>query len=182
MGYIHVAAALGLVVALFGVPARCQSSSSSDSNMPTWKLVAIIVPSVVGGLTLLTCLYFCCCYRRGTSRGLCGDCADCGGTGGCANGCGDCCDHGAGCCDCGGCCYDNRRPAPPRAVYSSSQGPITVQEAVNYRSAPPPQPVYRERENTYFSSIPVTAGYGGGVYGEPPRQGGIYGGPPRIGY
>lgn len=152
MRSLYVISCCAFVLALIGVPVRAQTSPStkSDNDMPIWKLVAIIVPSVVGGLTLLTCFYFCCCNSRGRAGpGLCGECGNCG----------DCGDCGVRCCDCG----DGGAPRH-RTVYSSSQGPIQVQEAYNYRSAPPPA---FAKESTYVSNFPGTGpSYGGPVYGE----------------
>jgi len=74
--------------------------SSGGGDMEVWKLVAIIVPSVVGGLTLLSVCYFCCWCRGAALAGCCA-------AGGpeAAAGC-------APCCDCGPCCYTQRQRSP----------------------------------------------------------------------
>jgi len=181
-----------IVLALFGAPVAAQSSGSS--SMELWKLLAIIIPSAVGGLTLLSIFIFCCCCRRNYKGGdmMCGDCSggggccgprggcDCGPGSGCDCGPGGCCGPRGGCncgpgaCDCGtccgDCCYDGRHQ-PQHTVYSSQQGPIQVQPAYQGRNYPAIQPAVQTyfSDPTYVSSLPVGPKYGGGVYGGAPR-------------
>jgi len=43
----------------------------SPGSMPQWKLVAILVPCVVGGITLLALCCCCCCMEGGWCVGCC---------------------------------------------------------------------------------------------------------------
>lgn len=179
MGFLHITASFTIVLCLFGAaPVLAQDSGSSSNGMETWKLIAIIVPSAVGGLTLISVFIFCCCCQRngayGGSGGLCGDCG--AGCGNCGAGCGDC---GAGCCG-AGCCGEPQHTTNHRTVYSSSQGPVQVQEAYNYRSAPQPIGTGYYKEPTYVSNLPVNNGpnYGGGIYGG--ARAPVYGGGGRA--
>lgn len=68
MGFIQAAfLCCGVYILCNAFPALAQvpPSSSDGSAMETWKLVAIVVPCVVGGLTLITCFVCCCCCRNG---------------------------------------------------------------------------------------------------------------------
>lgn len=167
MGYqSHLATCLVLL-------AICTGSVSAAEDMPTWKLIAIIVPSVVGGLTLITVFFYCCCC---STRGGSGSNHWCGG-------CENDCTHCYGCeGDCCGCC--NSRPhVTQQTVYSSAQGPIQVQPVQKYRSPPCPQAI-GYNDPTYAANLPVSSSpYGGGVYGVgrpgPSYGGPVYGGAPR---
>lgn len=175
MGFLYITTSCVLVLCLFGAAPVLAQDSGSSNGMETWKLIAIIVPSAVGGLTLISVFIFCCCCQRnsayGGSGGLCGD-----GCGNCGAGCGDC---GAGCCDCGGCCGEPHRATNQRTVYTSSQGPVQVQQAHNYRSAPQPITTGYYKEPTYVSNLPVSGPtYGGGVYGG--ARAPVYGGGGRA--
>jgi len=48
----------------------CCKGSSNMGGMNTWQLVAIIVPCVIGGVTLLSILIYCCCCHVGAESGV----------------------------------------------------------------------------------------------------------------
>jgi len=79
-------------------------------NMSTWQIVAIVIPLVIGGLSLIATLICCCCCRGSV-----------GPHGGYQRN-GYCCDNSAGCCGpsdcyCGGCCAQE----PHAGVYGEPQ-------------------------------------------------------------
>lgn len=89
---------LSVILLLSGTTSAQTMPEEDDAEeLETWQLVAIIVPCVVGGLTLLVSLIYCCCCRGGM-----------GGTAGCCPMGNDCC--GPAACYCGPCCGDCCEP------------------------------------------------------------------------
>jgi len=80
-------------------------SGTTSGMMEDWKIVAIVVPCVIGGLAVLLCLICCCCCQGGAAGGMM--CCD-------PNyGCGPMCDPNC-CgpmCDCNACCGPMCDPA-----------------------------------------------------------------------
>lgn len=69
-------------------------NGSNMGNMETWQMIAIIVPSVIGGLTLLGTILFCCCCPGGGMGACCPMGNNCCGPASCY--CEPCCQP---CCD-----------------------------------------------------------------------------------
>jgi len=82
------------------------SNTPAPGMMEDWKIVAIVVPCVVGGLALLICLMCCCCCQGGGGGMMCCDPNYCCGPMCDPNCCGPMCDPNC-CgpmCDCNQCC------------------------------------------------------------------------------
>jgi len=73
-------------------PSGGGGSATSGSDMEVWKLIAIIVPSIVGGLTVLSICFFCCWGPGATLAGCCAAGPAAAGCCGPQCGCGTCCD------------------------------------------------------------------------------------------
>ena len=183
------------------------TKSPMTGMMEDWKIVAIVVPVVIGGLALLMCLMCCCCCQGGAGGGGGGwMCCD-PNSGGCGpmcdpNCCGPMCDPNC-CgpmCDCNACCGPMCDPAvccgpqccgpqccgPCCYVAPVTTAPVVTQYATRSQIWPqqacnyrsaPPGAVMSDRA---VSSVQVNGPYGRSMdcnYGSGP----IYGGGAQCG-
>jgi len=113
MGSLKVITLFTSVFMLFIESGQAQDASMATMGMTTmgmpamedWKIVAIVVPCVVGGLAIIICICCCCCCHGGAAGagGAGANMMCCNPNGGCGPGCDPNCCGPAGC-DPNGCC------------------------------------------------------------------------------